>query len=241
MKQPLPLFLLILLVPIACAGEKLHCVYQGTISGKYPITLSIASVESEVYGSYFYQKNPKGNLFLVGSFQGDSIHLTEYDIYSQTGTFRGRILLGAQSIQGLWTNADGDKELPFQLQCKDAEFQLPKPLFEGRFTHQPRMPNEGEDSRPSQTWKFVATFTKSGNKLNARFERIGTFAHEGENYEEVSKDLKVKDRLIAIKYKEVDVGDVLAGLGGTNPIFIHALDSNHVLIGGFIFVRASSL
>jgi hypothetical protein len=86
-------------------------------SGDYLlITMYLKAEKGEVWGQYFYQRNPKKeDILLKGRILGDSLTLTEYDAQNNiTGHFNGNII-GNDTFEGNWSSPNGKRSLFFKL------------------------------------------------------------------------------------------------------------------------------
>lgn len=96
--------------------EYFHRTYEGTIAGKYPITVDLKKSGNVLKGSYQY-KGKTGRLELQGTIDiSGKFTMNEYAnmVYSKpnaifTGTVAG------DSIRGVWSIPNGSRKLDFQL------------------------------------------------------------------------------------------------------------------------------
>jgi len=235
MKSILPFFVTFLLVVHGNAADDIHCRYEGTINSKYPIEMSIATINGKAYGSYFYKKNPQGKLFLAGKITKDSLYLPEYD-KDVSGIFQGLVSSKTHKITGQWSNKRNTKTMPFNLECRDSSFVLPPPIFNGWYADQMK---QDPDQPTMLSCKYRFKFFEDSKGLNLKVMRIGTYSHEGEDYEQTFEKLNVTGRAIEIQHKD-DFEDVFAPISGGTRITIEALDSNYLLVGSAIFIRTQS-
>lgn len=94
--------------------EKGYYDYKGTINNNIAIQMSIYTLEKEIVGTYFYEKQKK-EIKLQGKAGEKSIILYEYDETGKnTGVFRGRMNTVGK-IEGTWISTDGKSRYPFTL------------------------------------------------------------------------------------------------------------------------------
>ncbi len=107
------------LVSVNVASLQGEREFTGTINKTIRIRLRITQSGNTIRGSYLYEKVGK-DITLNGTLSGKQMTLREYDDNGkQTGTFKGRFVT-ADSIEGIWTNAEGTKSFPFSLVAASA-------------------------------------------------------------------------------------------------------------------------
>jgi len=89
--------------------------YDGNISGKYLITMSIMTNDEDITGSYFYHTQ-LNDIKIVGKIQNDIVLLDEYNEKNEMiARFFGFYDKSIPSMTGTWTNYASKKVLPFYL------------------------------------------------------------------------------------------------------------------------------
>jgi hypothetical protein len=110
------------------APNKFHKTFLGTINSKIDIQMELERNGQKITGSYFYQ-NVRDSIELEGTVDQDgSGKIKELTDGKQTGIFNGKLsgeeFNGAVTLrfEGTWSNAKGDKQMPFSL--KEQTFNL---------------------------------------------------------------------------------------------------------------------
>lgn len=114
--SPWVVFLAVLMsCPSAWAADFDLAYYRGTIGESNEILLEIMSSDGAVSGSYFYVKR-QIPLDLTGTLKDDgSFTMTETVDGKETGHFAGKLLEDGTSMEGAWTDAEGNRSAPFTL------------------------------------------------------------------------------------------------------------------------------
>ncbi|HMO38948.1 MAG TPA: hypothetical protein PKC76_12415 [Saprospiraceae bacterium] len=91
--------------------------YEGSIDGKYAISMHLVNWENGIImGDYYYKKVGK-KITLYGEFTDiDVFVMNEYADEGMSGEFSG-MFTNPFTIKGTWTSADGKRNLPFTLQA----------------------------------------------------------------------------------------------------------------------------
>lgn len=116
------LLLLWLLAVLSVWGsEPEELLFTGAINGKYPITMRLKLAGTNAYGVYFYDKYRK-EIRLDGTIGRDGQFVLNEQAPDGkiTGSFSGSYVEG-KSLVGKWSNADGNKTMPFALKRVDAQ------------------------------------------------------------------------------------------------------------------------
>lgn len=95
--------------------EYFHRTYEGTIAGKYPITVDLKKSGNVLKGSYRY-KGKSGRLELQGTIDPAGIFtMNEYAnmVYSKPNAIFSGTVAG-DSISGVWSIPDGSRKLDFE-------------------------------------------------------------------------------------------------------------------------------
>src|SRR5579884_129634 len=102
----------------AAAQEVFHCLFTGSIGGKYPIQMMLGKIDNSLSGRYMYVKVGQW-LTIDGSMDGTkTVVLRENDDNGkQTGIFTGRFTRG-NVLEGTWTKPDGRDPMPFRLEAE---------------------------------------------------------------------------------------------------------------------------
>jgi hypothetical protein len=93
--------------------------FTGTINKTIRIRMTLRQDEQMLTGSYYYEKVGK-DIVLNGSVNEQQVVINEFDDGGKpTGVFKGRFVT-SDSIEGVWTSADGAKSFPFSLVASGA-------------------------------------------------------------------------------------------------------------------------
>ncbi len=111
--QHLIKFLLGLIVTFNLSAQSNKRILQlsGTISGKYPIKMTLTVQNDKVLGYYYYEKY-KTKVLLVGQKENEKIILKESPVSEFEGGFIGE--LRDHSFKGKWTDKQKNETLNFQ-------------------------------------------------------------------------------------------------------------------------------
>jgi len=111
---------LLFLVNRAGVQDVFHCLFTGSIGGKYPIEMMVGNIENSLSGRYMYARVGQW-LTIDGSMDSaQTVTLRENDDNGkQTGIFKGRFTR-AGVLEGTWTRPDGRDPMPFRLVAEPA-------------------------------------------------------------------------------------------------------------------------